>query len=79
MQHNYTDFDTILFVYDELDSVSKREFEKKLEQDIFLKEEFDIQLKTIDLLDLAFQKPHPTTVDLILEYSRSKSSEKAIT
>lgn len=77
MQHNYTDDTLLLFLYDELDPLASQEVESQIEEDIFLKEDYNIHLQTLSILDQAFAKPNPTSVELILEYSNScKRSEK---
>ncbi|MBC8343842.1 MAG: hypothetical protein ISR55_04565 [Bacteroidetes bacterium] len=77
MQHNYTDEQLLLYLYDELDSLDCRKLETQIEQDIFLKEDYQIHLQTLSILDQAFVKPNPTSVELILDYSKSsKSTEK---
>lgn len=76
MQNIYTDSSLILYIYEELNAETKRCIDQDLQIDSQLKDRYDIIKNTIDLLPTEVENPHPTTIELILEYSKSKSSMK---
>lgn len=76
MENNYTESKILQYIYDDLPPEEILEFEVELEQNFQLREEYNSLIRTLGLLDRASENPHPTSVDLILEYSNAKSSLK---
>lgn len=79
MQHIYSDPELILYLYNELDPAGKLEVEIRLANDFALRELCNSLKSTLNLLTENSENPHPTSVELILEYSKSKSSMKKAT
>ena len=72
MQHNYTQEELLQYIYNELDPEDYKNVENELNENYELKKEFETYNKLIKHLDKITENPSQTTVDMILEYSRSK-------
>lgn len=72
MQNNYTEEELLQFIYNELDPIEYHNIENELKENYELKKEFEIYNKLIKHLDELREKPNPTTIEMIMEYSRSK-------
>lgn len=73
MQQIYPDPELILYFYGELDPEKKLELENRLEKDFTFREKFNSLKSVMNLLSENCENPHPTTVDIIMEYSKTKS------
>ena len=78
MQNSYTDEDILQYLYNETDPLKQEEFELQMDQNIFLKEDYNIHLQTLRIMDQAFAMPNPTSIELILEYSNARKSAETI-
>ncbi|MBT3302463.1 MAG: hypothetical protein HOD63_00860 [Bacteroidetes bacterium] len=78
MQNSYTDEDILQYLYNETDPLKQEEFELQMDQNIFLKEDYNIHLQTLSIMDQAFAMPNPTSIELILEYSNARKSAETI-
>jgi hypothetical protein len=78
MSHNYTDEELLHYLYNEEDELNHLAFNEKIQQDIFLKEEYHLHIETLSLLDQLFIKPNPTNIDLLMEYSASFKQEESL-
>jgi hypothetical protein len=77
MPHNYTYNDIILYIYNELDPDTSYKLQVELQNNPELQKEYNTTVKMLGMLDKLIENPNPTTIDLILEYSSSKTSAKA--
>lgn len=77
MQHSYSETELIRYIFNELEPVDATNLELILAEDYELQEKFRLLQKTLLLLEDCLEKPDPSTIDMIMEYSRSKSIKKA--
>lgn len=70
MKHNYTDFTTIYYLYNELDLFSKLEYEFALDEDSTLVESFENMIEGRDILPEISLSPKLSVIESILAYSR---------
>ncbi|MBK8622716.1 MAG: hypothetical protein IPN79_13420 [Saprospiraceae bacterium] len=70
MTHNYTDFITISYLYNELDLFSKLEYEFALDEDSSLAESYELLNEGRDLLPEITLSPKLSVIESILAYSR---------
>lgn len=70
MKHNYTDFTTIYYLYNELDLFSKLEYEFALDEDSTLVESFENMSEGRDILPEISLSPKLSVIESILAYSR---------
>jgi hypothetical protein len=78
MQNTYTYNEIILYIYNELDPDTSYKFQLELQHNQELLKEYNTTVKMLGMLDKLVENPNPTTIDLILEYSSTKTSAKTI-
>lgn len=75
MQHNYTQEELLQYIYNELDADAFEGIRNELKDNVELNEEFELYNRLIKYLDLIEEKPNPTSVEIIMEYSRAFENE----
>jgi hypothetical protein len=71
MQNGYTQDTLIQYYYQELNPAENELLEAELQRNLLLREEFNNIVFTLNKLDDLLEKPHPSSVELILEHSAS--------
>jgi hypothetical protein len=66
----------ILHAYNELDSFSAAQIQTEMENNEALQDEFDAIENVMHHLDADIKKPHASSIDIILKYSRNSNKEK---
>lgn len=71
---NSTIEELVLYMYNESNHNRKREIEKELEQNWFLKEKYKVIKESAERLgQMKLQSPRQQTIDTIMQYANDKS------
>lgn len=76
MIQNSTLNNLLLHAYNELDSFSSAQVQHEIESCEELHNEFDEIETTMHHLDADMKKPHKSSIDIILSYSRNSNKER---
>lgn len=71
MNSNYTNDDLILYIYDELEPVKATALAEEIVRNPQLAEEFRKLKEIHNKLDDESCAPHPTTINMVMDYSAS--------
>ena len=73
MQNNYTENQIIRYLYNELNPLEEEGFRIAMDEDFFLRERVQEYVSMYEMFDGITEVPHPSSIDLIMEYSFEKS------
>ena len=76
MNQNFTSNDLLLNAYNELDSFTQAQLELAMKENEELHQEYEDIEHVLHHLDADSKKPHKSSIDIILSYSRNSNKER---